>query len=79
MKRKVLLTSSTCGPCHMLKNRLEKEKLTVETKTYNDPDDREFFIEHKIKSVPRLVIIDEDDKIEIVQGMDEIVEAIKND
>lgn len=63
----------------MLKNRLEKEKLTVETKTYNDPDDREFFIEHKIKSVPRLLIIDEDGKIEIVQGMDEIVETIKNE
>jgi len=70
-----LLTNSTCGPCFMLKNKIEAKKMKVETKCFSDPDNIEFFRKHEIKSVPRLVVED-GDKVEIIQGMDDIIAKI---
>lgn len=77
MKQKILLTSLTCGPCYALKNKLKTLNIQVETKDYTIPEDRELFIKHNIKSVPRLLVID-GDNIEVVQGTEEIIEAIKD-
>jgi hypothetical protein len=70
-----LLTNITCGPCFTLKNKIEAKKLKVETKCFSDPDNIEFFRKHEIKSVPRLVVED-GDKVEVIQGMDDIVAKI---
>jgi glutaredoxin len=67
-----LATSDQCGPCHMLKNKLEAKNLKVEIKSFNDPENIEFFRKHEIKSVPRLVV-EGGDKVEIIQGMDDII------
>ena len=73
---KILATSNTCGPCHLLKARLEKLELTVEIKNYNDPQNIEWFKKHGIRNVPCLVVED-GDTFEIIQGIDDIIEKIK--
>jgi glutaredoxin len=77
MKTKILATSSSCGPCHMIKSKIQKLGLTVDIKDFSDPVNREWFTKHDIKAVPRLVIEDGDD-VQIIQGMDDIIEAIRN-
>jgi glutaredoxin len=75
-KQYTLATSSQCGPCHTLKSRIERENLEVEIKDYTNPDNIEWFKKHGIRSVPRLVIED-GGNVEIIQGMDDIIEALK--
>jgi glutaredoxin len=76
MKKITLASSKTCGPCHMLKNRLVSENLEVEIKDSDNILNIAFFRQHNIKAVPRLVIED-GDKVEIIQGTDDIIKAIK--
>jgi hypothetical protein len=73
-----LATSRSCGPCMVLKNKIASLNLEVEIKDFTVEEDKEFFYKHKLKSVPRLVVED-GDTVEIIQGMDEIIEAIKNE
>ena len=74
---KILATSRTCGPCHALKNKIQKLGLEVEIREYT-PDTMEWFVKHNIKSVPRLVI--EDGKnVEIIEGSEDILNALKNE
>jgi hypothetical protein len=61
----------------MLKSKLKALELEVETKDYSNPEDRDFFKKHDIRSVPRLVVENGDD-VEIIQGIEEIIAAIKN-
>jgi glutaredoxin len=72
-----LATSSQCGPCYALKSKIEKLGLIVDTKDYIDQENIEWFKKHQIRSVPRLVI-EKDDSVEIIQGMDEIIQIITN-
>lgn len=76
IKKMTLATSTQCGPCFTLKARIEKEKLDVEIKDYNNPENIEWFKKRGIRAVPRLVIED-GDNVEIIQGMEEIIEALK--
>ena len=70
-----LATATWCGPCKMLKSRLLKEEIDIELK---DADDhRAFFKNYNIKSVPRLVVLKNDEVVDIVQGMDDIIDRIK--
>ena len=48
----------------------------MEIKDYNNPENIEWFKKHGIRAVPRLVIED-GDNVEIIQGMEEIIEALK--
>ena len=75
-KTVTLATSRICGPCTMLKNKLASLKLEVDVKDFNIDEDKEFFTKHNIRSVPRL-IVESDDGVEIIQGMDDIIETIK--
>ena len=75
---KILLVSSSCGPCTVLKNKLKTLELDVESKDYSIKEDKPFFEKHNIKSVPRLVVED-GDNVEIIQGIEEIIERIKSD
>lgn len=71
-----LATSNSCGPCSMLKSRLDKMGLTVENKSYDDIQNIEWFKKHGIRNVPRLVVED-GDTVEIIEGMDDIIARIK--
>jgi len=73
---KILATSATCGPCHLLKARLEKLELTVEIKNYNDPQNIEWFKKHGIRNVPCLVV-ETDTTVELILGVEDIIEKIK--
>jgi glutaredoxin len=74
--KKTLATSATCGPCHLLKARLEKLELTVEIKNYNDPQNIEWFKKHGIRNVPCLVV-ETDTTVELILGVEDIIEKIK--
>lgn len=76
MIKKTLLTSKTCGPCMVIKNKLRDLKIEVEIKEYN-PENKEFFDKHNVKSVPRLVVEDDENGVTIIQGYDDIIAAIK--
>ena len=75
MKNIFLATSTTCGPCFMLKNRITKEELTVEIKLLEE--DYKWFKKHEIKLVPQLVII-EDSVVTKIQGQDDIIKYLKD-
>jgi len=76
-KKNTLCISPSCGPCSMLKSKLSKLGLEVEVKDYSLAGDREFFIKHEIRSVPRLVVED-GENVTIIQGIDEIIKEIEN-
>ena len=78
MSMKTLATSKTCGPCMVLKNKIKALNLEVDIKDFTIEEDREFFLKHNLRAVPRLVVED-GDTVEIIQGMDEIIEALKNE
>lgn len=73
---KIIATSKTCGPCFTLKSKIQKLGLEVEIREYDDIENIEWFKKHNIRSVPRLVIENGDD-VEIIQGVDEILERLK--
>lgn len=78
----ILATSKTCGPCMVIKSKLKASNLSVEI-VEHDPSNpeptKEFFTKHGIRSVPRLVVLDDNDNAsEIIQGIDEIVTKIKD-
>ena len=75
---KTLATSKTCGPCMVLKNKIKSLNLEVDIKAFTIEDDREFFLKHNLRAVPR-VVVEDGDTVEIIQGMDEIIEALKNE
>lgn len=77
--KKTLATAQFCGPCGVLKKRIEKLDLEVETKTFEVKEDQDFFVKHGIRSVPRLVVEQDDGTVEIIQGSDEIIAAIQKD
>jgi len=70
-----LLTSKTCGPCTVVKNKLKALNIEVDIKDFSIPEDQEIFRKHSIKSVPRL-LIEDGDNVEIIQGIDDIVQRI---
>jgi glutaredoxin len=79
MKKITLATSQTCGPCHLLKNKINLQNLEVEIKDFSDPENIEWFRKHQIRAVPRLVIEDENgDTVDVIQGTEDILEAIKS-
>jgi glutaredoxin len=77
MIKKTLLTSKTCGPCMVVKNKLKALKLEVDILEYNK-ENEEFFNKHGVKSVPRLVVEDENG-VTIIQGSDDIIAEIQKE
>lgn len=62
--KKILATSKTCGPCHMLKAKLAKSAITVDAMSMSDAENIPWFREKNIKSVP-VLIIEDDQGIEL--------------
>jgi len=75
-KKLVLVSASWCGPCHGLKKRLEESGLDKKIEIKEADKDSTFFKEYNIKSVPRLLIMEGDTVIEIIQGADDIYKAV---
>jgi glutaredoxin len=71
----ILATSKFCGPCHLLKRRLNDENIEVDTIDMEENIDA--FRQYNIKGVPRLVVIEEDTVTESIQGVDDIIKKIK--
>jgi glutaredoxin len=64
----IIATSTICGPCKILKNRLTELKIPFNLKDMFI--DREFFAEHGIRSVPTLIIPETEEKF---IGFDQIM------
>ena len=62
----------------VVKNKLKDLKLEVDVKDYSDTETHEVFKKYGIKSVPRLVVEDENG-VTVIQGCDDIIAAIKKE
>jgi glutaredoxin len=71
----ILATSKFCGPCHILKRKLQDDNLEVETIDMEEDTDK--FRHYGVRSVPRLLIVENDEVTEVIQGSDEIIKKIK--
>lgn len=73
----ILASAGWCGPCKAVKMRLKSEDL-IDSVEIKDADvDIAFFKENNIKSVPRLLVMDGDRVVEVVQGSEDIIKRIK--
>lgn len=77
MIKLILATRKACGLCFTVKNKIEREGLGVEE--FQHSEETGFFSKHGIKNVPRLVVLENDEVVEIIQGMDNIVNRIKEE
>ena len=74
----VLASATWCGPCQVVKSRLKSENL-IDSVEIKDADvDIAFFRENNIKSVPRLLVMDDTKVVDIVQSADDIIKRIKS-
>jgi hypothetical protein len=63
----------------MLKAKLEKFSISVNIKSMNDPENIAWFREKGIRSVPVLIIEDDNgEELERVSGVEDIFENLKN-
>jgi thioredoxin-like negative regulator of GroEL len=76
MKQLKLVSASWCGPCSLLKKRINDQKLQVDIVDVDSNVD--FVREYSIKSVPTLVVIEDDGTFSHVRGADEILSIIKD-
>lgn len=75
---KTLATSKTCGPCHMLKAKLEKSSISVNTKNMNDSENIPWFREKGIRAVPVLIIEDDEgNEVDRISGVEDILNNLK--
>lgn len=75
MKRKVLLSASWCGPCHMLKSKLKSQEIEIEIVDLDENMD--LAKQYKVKSVPTLLVIEEDESYYTCTGSEDIIEELK--
>ncbi len=75
MKKKILLTASWCGPCHMLKSKLKAQEIEVEKLELDENMDTAK--KYRIKSIPTLLVIEEDESFYTVTGSEDIIEELK--
>jgi glutaredoxin len=71
----ILATSKFCGPCALLKRKLQDDNLEVETIDMEENTDK--FRHYGVRSVPRLLIVENEEVTEVIQGSDEIIKTIK--
>jgi glutaredoxin len=71
----ILATSKFCGPCHLIKRKLQDDNLEVETIDMEENTDK--FRHYGVRSVPRLLIVENEEVTEVIQGSDEIIKTIK--
>lgn len=76
--KKILATSKTCGPCHVLRYELTKSAITVDTRSVSDAENIPWFREKNIKSVPVLIVEDEQGiELDRIFGAEDIFNYLK--
>jgi predicted thioredoxin/glutaredoxin len=73
----VLASAGWCGPCQVVKSRLKADDLLDKVEIKDADVDIAFFKDNNIKSVPRLLVFDNDEVVDIIQGADDIIKRIK--
>jgi hypothetical protein len=73
----ILASAGWCGPCQVVKSRLQSENLTDKGEVRDADVDIAFFKENNIKSVPRLLVMEDGKVVELVQGSEDIIKRIK--
>jgi predicted thioredoxin/glutaredoxin len=74
-----LASAGWCGPCQVVKSRLKAENLTDKVEVKDADVDITFFKENNIKSVPRLLVMEDEKVVDIIQGIEDIIKRIKQD
>jgi predicted thioredoxin/glutaredoxin len=75
----ILASASWCGPCQVVKAQLKADNLTDKVEVKDADVDIAFFKENNIKSVPRLLVMEEEKVVDIIQGTEDIIKRIKQD
>ena len=73
----ILASAGWCGPCQVVKARLKTDSLLDKVEIKDADVDIAFFKDNNIKSVPRLLVFDNDKVVDIIQGADDIIKRIK--
>jgi hypothetical protein len=75
-KKLILATANFCGPCQVLKKKIETENLSHLIEVQILEENPNFFKQYLIKSVPKLVRID-GDVVDIFSGWEDIMQQIR--
>ncbi len=73
----ILASASWCGPCKVIKSRLMSENLIDRVEVKDADVDITFFKENNIKAVPRLLVVEDEKVVDIIQGTEDIIKRIK--
>ena len=73
--KKILLTAKFCGPCHVLKNKIKREKIEIEI--HEMEENMEIFQKYGVKTVPTLILENSDETFQRITGSDDIFKEIK--
>jgi len=73
----ILASAGWCGPCQVVKSRLKADSLTDRVEVKDADIDITFFKENNIKSVPRLLVMENEKVVDIIQGTEDIIKRIK--
>ena len=80
LSNKIATLQDKIKKCEIIYPDIKSDKVnmlsSVEIKNYNDPQNIDWFKKHGIRNVPCLVVED-DTTFEIIQGIDDIIEKIK--
>ena len=79
MKKLILASAGWCGPCQVVKSRLKSENLIEKVEVKDADVDIAFFKDNNIKSVPRLLVMEDEKVVELIQGTDDIIKRIKSE
>lgn len=86
MIKRTLLSATWCGPCQFLKNRLAEQANYLPILDIDSPEGMELVQKYKIRTVPTLLEIDEDNtgpegasEVHTFHGADDILERLKKD
>lgn len=79
MSKLILASAGWCGPCQVIKAQLTSENLIDKVEIKDADVDIVFFKEKNIKSVPRLLVMEDDKVVDIIQGTEDIIKRIKQD
>lgn len=73
----ILASAAWCGPCKIVKARLESDKLADKVEIKDADADVAFFKTNNIRAVPRLLVMDGENVVETIQGLEDIIKRVK--
>lgn len=81
MKKVIRFTASWCAPCKALASILEEVKTDLPIEVVDIDENKELAIQYRVRSVPTLVIVDENKELKRMTGVQakNLVESWLND